>query len=282
MNTYNSVSEAIGLCLDILKERGSVIKTERWQAMDLLDMPGSEMVEVLNLSLSCPIPQNKVVAAKMTQCNMPWAENHFRERVCGHPINPGKEWENWPWAKFADKSRENQKFNHNYMERMWPRRAGFTSDPTETVEEYMKLCKHAEAWDKAENRGIYHRYGDYQDVIDLLAKEPLTRQAYLPIWFPEDTGVAHEGRKPCTLGYHFIMRDDQLHVVYYIRSCDALRHFRDDIYLTMRLVYDIIDKCSWKNPRWKDVTPGTFTMHITSFHCFINDYLSMFKRKPNP
>ena len=29
------------------------------------------------------------------------------------------------------------------------------------------------------------------DVIDLLEREPFTRQAYLPIWFPEDTGAFH-------------------------------------------------------------------------------------------
>ncbi len=44
------------------------------------------------------------------------------------------------------------------------------------------------------NRGIRYRYADLHDVIDTLNKDPLTRQAYIPIWFPED-GSAMPGRK---------------------------------------------------------------------------------------
>ncbi len=79
--------------------------------------------------------------------------------------------------------------------------------------------------------GIRYNYGDFGDVIRLLQREPFTRQAFLPMWFPEDTGSVHGERVPCTIGYHFMRRGNYLHIVYYIRSCDYLRHFRDDIYV---------------------------------------------------
>ena len=60
-------------------------------------------------------------------------------------------------------------------------------------------------------------------------------------WIPEDTGAHHGERVPCTLGYHFIRRDDYLHMFYFIRSCDYIRHFRDDIYLAMRKAHYILE-----------------------------------------
>ena len=71
--------------------------------------------------------------------------------------------------------------------------------------------------------GIRFSYGDFNDVLDLLEKEPFTRQAFLPIWFPEDTGCHHGERVPCTIGYHFMRRGNFLSVVYMIRSCDYIR-----------------------------------------------------------
>ena len=117
--------------------------------------------------------------------------------------------------------------------------------------------------------GIRYNYGDFGDVIDLLQREPYTRQAFLPMWFPEDTGSVHGERVPCTIGYHFMRRGDYLHIVYYIRSCDYLRHFRDDIYMACRKLMWVLDELKTRDPkRWSNVVPGYYAMHITSLHCF--------------
>lgn len=257
-----------------MKREGRRIQPLRWQAMDVANNPSAEMVEVLHPSLYCMMPtedldyyRNEIIP------NLPWADDHFEERVCGYPLNPGQTWEQWPWATHADKSRKDQMFNHNYMERYWPKLAGLFG-PTLTPGDF-----HREARNFGGSlQGIRHEYGDLDDLINLLAKEPTTRQAFLPIWFPEDTGDVHDGRKPCTLGYHFIMRDNRLHVTYYIRSCDLYRHFRDDIYLTVRLALHVLSECRGRNPQWLSVKPGDFIMHITSLHMFIGDYQLMFKR----
>jgi thymidylate synthase len=196
--------------------------------------------------------------------NLPWADNHFAERTGGHPLNPGVEWKNWPWGKSADTFREgdDQVFNHTYMERLWPRFARKTKGGY--VPEEAKLSPH---------KGIAFEYGDLDTLVDLLVKDPHTRQAWVPLFFPEDTGVGDGGRKPCTLGYHFIVRNGRMNVWYPLRSCDLVRHFRDDCYLAVRLLIWVLEQCRYRElSYWDTIKPGTYAMHMTSLHCFENDW----------
>lgn len=247
------------------------VHTNTWQGVDISKRPEAQMMEMLNVSFTVTQAGRRPIGvlAQATGCNMPWAENHFQERVCGQPINPGVEWANWPWANKAGEFLNKWgKFNHNYMERYWPQDAGFRG-PTKTAEEYGSIPKS----EFPLNIGIYHRYGDLNDVVNLLGRDPLTRQAYMPVFFPEDTGAVHGERVPCTLGYHFIARNGELHLVYYLRSCDFVRHMRDDIYLSIRLQQWVLDQLRARfGEYWSDIRPGSFTMHVTSLHCFINDF----------
>lgn len=290
MNKFHNLSEAIQETQDEMEEHGYSVHTERWQARDISGRPDARMVEILHWSFMAPIPQTPDELALQVAPNLPWAEDHFMERVCGAPVNPGIEWRNWPWSNFADEHREDEMFNHNYMERYWPKLAGLAPKPTHTPEQFLKAVEGRTFVENMldtgrvnveSHRGIRHEYGDLAGVIRVLSKEPLTRQAYLPVWFPEDTGDSHTGRKPCTIGYQFIMRDNKLDVVYHIRSCDFFRHFRDDIYLTARLGQAILAECRARNPeQWGRVEMGSLVMHITNLHMFINDYLTLFKHMP--
>lgn len=248
----------------------------RWQGVDVSKQPAAEMREMLHVNLMADLKGVEDLShyVQSIQPNMPWAEDHFQERVCGYPINPGVQWAHWPWGGSADKSRDNRgMFNHNYMERYWPRAAAESAstpsrDPGEWIEKitcYNPL------------EGIRHEYGDLAGVVRHLAAEPDTRQAYLPVWFPEDTGDTHNGRKPCTLGYHFILRNGKFDVVYYLRSCDFAHHFRDDVYLTVRLLHWVLTECRRINPDvWNKVQMGRLVMQITSLHMFINDFRKMY------
>lgn len=236
-----------------LRQNGNHVETESWQAMK--NPP--KFYEALNVSFSAVIPHASEWVDQIKP-NEEWADEHFAERIGGEPLNPGKSYKNWPMYKnnpHNDTSRDKDgKFSHTYMERIWPRFANRDEN----------AC----------NIGIRHPYGDLNFLIQLLNKEPFTRQAYLPIWFPEDGTAALVGeRVPCTLGYHFIRRGHNMHVVYYIRSCDFFRHFRDDIYLTIKLLYFILSNLRDHSlPVWGDVTLGTFTMHVTSLHIFSKEY----------
>ena len=113
-------------------------------------------------------------------------------------------------------------------------------------------------------------------IVELMAREPLTRQAYLPLFWPEDTG--RKGRVMCSLGYHWIMRNGLLHVHYPIRSCDFYRHFRDDIYLAVRLTIWLLQQLQALNPVWQKVSLGYYSMWIGSLHIFVNDAKILFRR----
>lgn len=268
-----TLRSAISDLYDVFQYEADPVKPTRWQGMEVAAQPAAEMREMLHVNLEARLQgvEDLTHYIRVLEPNMPWADNHFEERVCGYPINPGIEWANWPWGVNAEKSlNELGQFNHNYMERYWPRIAvEGIGEPTGDKVDFLEMV--------GENhksiRGIRHEYGDLAGLVRDLAHEPDTRQAYLPVWFPEDTGDAHKGRKPCTLGYHFIMRKGELDVVYYLRSCDFAHHFRDDVYLTIRLLLWVLQECRKLNPEvWNQVRPGKFVMQITSLHMFINDF----------
>lgn len=244
--------------------RHDKVDTGHWQA--LKDVPMTQTRELRGLLLKYDIPETIEELQKEVKPNLPWAEDHFRERVCSVPLNPGREYKNWPWYQGNVEAHKGEgeegEFSHTYMERYWPTHASRLNE-NQLME------------------GIRYRYGNLWDVVDLLLREPYTRQAYLPVWFPEDTGAHHGERVPCSLGYHFLLREDKLHCFYSMRSCDFIRYFRDDIYLTSRLVQWVIghlrsltefqDGEAAKDSLWYRVVPGELSMTISSLHIFEGD-----------
>jgi len=264
---FPSFAKAIQYTRDLLRDSSYEVRGTKWQSTDVSTKPEMRMREYLNLSFQVNVGHEDVpTLADDIKPNMPWAEDHFRERVCGDPMNPGEQWKNWPWALSADKFRtEGEQFSHTYMERYWPKKAGANPDVLDSA--YFDCGEY-------ERHGIRYRYGDLNDVVNHLMADPYSRQAYLPVWFPEDTGVVHGERVPCSLGYHWIYRSGYLHTTYYIRSCDFVRHFRDDLYLSMRLTFWLLErlKNAEETQGWIDVKPGFFTFHCVSMHCFVNDW----------
>lgn len=254
-----------------------VVHTESWQGQSIKDRPEGLTRELINYELHVPLNGiSDLDHWRMdVQPNLPWADDHFAERVCGYPINPGVEWANWPWGGNAEKFLNNfGLFNHNYMERYWPMHAGQSLRPSRTVDEFKEGHESylLNDVDGSPHFGVCGEYGDLHNLVNLLVREPLTRQAWFPVFFPEDTGDANPGRKPCTLGYQFMVREDQLHVYYPLRSCDFAKHWADDIYLTLRLALWVIEQCAEESDYWKSVKLGSYHMHCTSLHLFINDY----------
>jgi thymidylate synthase len=261
-----------------LVDHGKPVQVDDWQALDVSDQPQGKTIELLNVSFQIDIPEDPLNLSVLTEATQPWAERHFQERVSGQPLNPGEEYKNWPWyagkeGQGVEEHKPGGKFSHTYMERFWAKHAGDRHRNAEPVN----------------NWGIRYPYGDLNDLVNQLREKPYTRQAYLPVWFPEDTGAAHGERVPCTLGYHFILRDGSLHMVYFIRSCDAVRHLRNDVYLAGRLLQWVLEQLrpytnelgefmGNSHDFWMEVKPGTLTMHITSLHCFEAELSSLRRR----
>jgi thymidylate synthase len=250
------------------REQAVPVKGNTWQGVDVSKRP--EMVTYDLINWSCKVPLLGIEELDYWQKdinpNLPWADDHFEERVCGYPINPGVEWANWPWGKSAAEFLEGGMFDHNYMERYWPKYAGNVPAPTKTAGEFVHSLDHS--WSKV---GVRFNYGDLNDLVQQLANDPTTRQAYLPLYFPEDTG--RNGRKPCSLGYQFWAIDNRFYVWYPMRSCDAVRHLPDDIYLTLRLMLWVLNRCRSLRPDlWTGIKPHSFAMHASRLHVFENDF----------
>jgi hypothetical protein len=228
---------------------GSLIRADltdvgEWQAQKI-DNPLMITRELTNVIFDLKITNNIEGWQTQIEPNLPWAEDHFNERVSGEPLNPAPSEAWWPYAQRGTEDHKidfSRKFSHTYPERFWP-----------------KFAENNEG-----NMGIRYNYGDLNDVVALLKRSPMTRQAYLPVWFPEDTGANYEQRVPCTLGYHFLLRNGVLGITYFIRSCDFVRHFSDDVYMAGRL-------CQWVADQVADGNVGYLSMHIGSFHIFDGD-----------
>lgn len=233
-----------------------------WHAMDTSGNPAL-VTQELHAFFHTHIPRTVCGAQKAFHPNLPWAEDQFQERVSRSPSNPGNTYLEWPHQSQMGKHVQ-EIFTHTYMERYWPKFASRSGYKEEDNGDGLRLTA---------LEGIRYTVGDLDDLVALLARSPLTRQAVLPVWFPEDTGAVHGGRVPCSLTYHLLLRDNKLNVTYSIRSCDFVRHFRDDIYMTARLVQWVLLQLVANHPGtlWADVRPGTLTFHCPSLHIMKGD-----------
>ena len=232
---------------------GEEVEVGQWQSQDVRDKPHMISRELRHETFRLPVAYSVAGLQHDIKPNLPWAEDHFQERVGGVPLNPPPSEQWWPYRINGNAAhKEGELFSHTYPERMWPKGAG------------RPLYRGADA-----NWGIRYQLGDLDDVVTQLTNNSLTRQAYLPIWFPEDTGSVQGQRVPCTLGYHFLNRGGRMEIVYYIRSCDLLRHFTDDVYMACRLLQWVVGKLQGNGI---DVKASSLIMHISSLHVFRGDY----------
>lgn len=262
------VFKAAFLELRRLLKNSPPVDVGEWQSQQI----STPMRELLHVAFEMHIPPDADDLATITGARMPWAEDHFLERVSGEPMNPSPSEAWWPFRQKkdgntnTDHKSEGEAFSHTYPERMWPKRANMVMtdlaehDPMRDVELGYLEPPHY---------GIRFEYGDLTDVVMQLSRSPYTRQAYLPIWFPEDTGAVHGKRVPCTLGYHFLIREGKLDMSYFMRSTDLLRHFQDDVYLAGRLMQWMVEKLN-EAKQW-NLQVGNLVFHTANMHIFDMD-----------
>jgi hypothetical protein len=260
----NPVPQYLMLVSDLMDTKP--IHTGEWQAMDTSKSQMHATHELEDVSLRWDqVPEDPTVI--IPAIDLEWAREHFAERVSGQPLNPAPSHLRWPYAVRGNADHTtDQQFDHTYPERFWPQHAGHEHDPVPFGSAITQYC--------GGTPGVRFHYGDLMDVVGLLATKPLTRQAYLPVWFPEDTGATENQRVPCTLGYHFMQREGKLSCRYYIRSCDVYRHLSNDVYfaaMLTRWITDQVYKLTQDNNFRISMRPGSLTMHISSLHAFVGD-----------
>ena len=169
----------------------------------------------------------------------PWADMEFAERVTDpfangqepNFVNPGEAYKTRPdvWNEYM----HNGKFAYSYNERIWLNN---------------QLTK----------------------IINRLMEDNDSRQLWLSIWSPEkDTDkLGGVSRVPCSLGYNFQFRDGKLNMHYVMRSCDFNTHFRNDVYLAIRLLEYVAQRAGME--------VGNFTHTMFSLHVYKKDVKDVF------
>jgi hypothetical protein len=164
-------------------------------------------------------------------------------------MNPGEQWAKWPYGHSAllGSSTLRGKFNHNYMERYWPKLPACSQYPTtrsadwhqKFEEEQHALCR----YDHARNDGIMYEYGDLADVVKLLANDPPPDRLIFPCGSLRIRAVAASARR-ALLGTTSLCGTESLMSTTISDPATSSRHFRDDIYLTTRLLLWVIKRMS--------------------------------------
>ena len=231
------------------------IRRGTWQS----EATSLKTYEMGNVIVQSSVPLREDWIQDKCEPDLPWAPTHFEERVSGIPHNPPPSYLAWPWhsAREADHHLQQGVFDHTYPERFWPKFAGAPG---------------GQGGDLVSNPhgGIRFKYGDLNAVVTQLKADSWTRQAYLPVWFPEDTGATEGQRVPCTLGYHFIRNGPEMDINYFLRSCDLTRHFHNDVYFAMRLLVWVLNQCGFQKD-FEVPRPGNLTMFISNMHLFEAD-----------
>lgn len=104
-----------------------------------------------------------------------------------------------------------------------------------------------------------------ENVIQTLRRHPDTRQAVLPFWKPTDVKFTHQvNDMPCTVALHFILRDNRLHCICYMRSNDVWLGMPYDVFAFTMIQRLIADELK--------VTYGEYHHHVGSMHLYDTNF----------
>ena len=128
-----------------------------------------------------------------------------------------------------------------------------------------------EFWGKFIRNGVFsYSYAErYQEQLPYIIRElkakPNTRQAVMTM-YDKHQDMMHWGgrdRVPCSLTYQFLLRDDKLVLIYNQRSCDFVKFFPSDVWLTVGLLLYVAEQIGKE--------PGQFIHFLGSLHAFAGD-----------
>jgi len=162
-----------------------------------------------------------------------WCKAEFKERISGKVLNPGKAWKIRMelWKEFLVNTVSGKRFDYTYSERIIVCNA---------------LLK----------------------IIYELNNNPDSRQCILTIWQPQDiVNIGGRARVPCSIYYQFMIRNNQLIIIYNQRSADVFAHFGNDIWLAWELGKYVAHHVG--------VEFGYLVHNIASLHTYKKDWGSL-------
>jgi len=229
MRIYKNAYQLLSEIFRDLDEMGIIVKPKSYQNKKIEGLEEYETKEIMGYSyMLTDLPDPEVLFLFEGNTAKRWALEEFKERIMDKGfVNPGKAWK--------------------IREKTW---LPFLTDDGEFDYTY---------------NGRLHWNHNVLRIITELKRNPDTRQAWLPIFHPQD--LHHLGGKkriPCSLGYFFMVREGVLHLTYIQRSADAVAHFGNDIYLAWLMKEYIASKTGFK--------AGDLRHTIFSLHAYRKDW----------
>lgn len=113
-------------------------------------------------------------------------------------------------------------------------------------------------------------HNQLDNAIASLKDDEHSRRAMVMIFKPEDTdeSMGFATRIPCSISYQFVIRNNKLMVIYYIRSNDYFKHFAIDIWLANAMQEYIVEQLKDTYPKLK---VGSLNYYCGSFHAYNED-----------
>lgn len=155
----------------------------------------------------------------------------FKDRISPIPLNPG----------------ESYKIRHDLWQTL-------KSNTDETIFDYTYSERLYDKW---------------QHILDAFKEDKHTRQAVMQVFSHSDT-AKHGGftRIPCSLSYQFLIRNDQLHCIYTMRSNDYYKHFVIDVFLAAEGIQYLVDQLKDTYP---ELETGKLYYQAGSLHAYNSD-----------
>lgn len=163
-----------------------------------------------------------------------YCEAELKDRINREGLNPGNSYKIREdlWQKLMSRNNEGR-FDYTYSER---------------INKFFQLDK----------------------AISALKEDMNTRRAMVMVFHPEDTihSAGFQTRIPCSISYQFLIRNNKLMVLYYIRSNDYFKHFAIDIWLTEALQSYVLKELKSTYP---DLKEGSLNYYSGSLHAYNED-----------
>ena len=152
----------------------------------------------------------------------------FKDRISPTPLNPGNSYliRQDIWQTLKSNTDET-KFDYTYSERL---------------------------------------YDKWELILKALKNDKHSRQAVMQVFHPEDLqNTAGFTRIPCSCQYQYLIRNDQLHCIYTMRSNDYFGHFPIDIWLAAESIQYLVDQLKETYP---DLLTGKLYYQAGSLHAY--------------
>lgn len=226
---------------------------------------GQETKELLNYNFTLNNPRNRLITFTDRGTNIKYLLGEFFWYLSGDPSPDGIV----PYSKFWDRLRnQDGEVNSNYGTRLFGVHDSMNVPDQYAVDTNGTISVDT---DESDNSEPVRYVNQWQNTIELLTRDPDTRQAIQNIHMPFDR---YDGNKdvPCTLTLHWFIRKNKLDLIVSMRSNDIILGFTNDVFQFTMLQEMMLVNLQAVYP---ELELGTYMHNANSLHIYEKHFTMM-------